>query len=370
MLMLARKSLRAGICLVALTSVAWAAPDPIVLPPNDASGLFTAPKTPLPRSIWDVSPDGTATHLQSGMTCPRLSGDFVKIGEQIYDRAGFDISCGYSNPRTGVITLYLTRHDPAQLETDFEDAKKAIVSHTPSARPRDGIMALPAGLEWKSAGYDERNGALDSDIALTSLSGWEYEIRATYRPSEQAAIEAAIASLTGIIVESAGKHLAACAASPPPSRSGTAITDPKRLMTYSLIAAAGLSTSSPESAAPVWCAETAFGVRERPYVFWRNIAKAETGSVDRITPIGDGPPITIRFDALATAVANKDDPGARHAIYETVLEDSSRIVLAGIFDGRPSSELVAASILTRPSIQALAQINKQDHKISIFTQKP
>jgi hypothetical protein len=109
---------------------------------------------------------------------------------------------------------------------------------------------------------------------------------------------------------------------------------------------------------------------ERPYVFWRNIGQADAGPVDRITPIGDGAPVIIRFDALATAAANKDDPGAHHAIYETVLEDSGKIELVGISDGRPSSEQVAASTLSRPSIPVLARINKQDHKISIFTQKP
>ena len=368
--MLAGKTLRAGICLFALTSVAWAAPDPAGLPPNGASDIFAAPKTPLPHSIWDVAPDGTATHLQSGMVCPPMSGDFIKISEQIYDRAGFDISCGYNSPRAGVLTLYLTRHDPARLQADFEDAKKAIVSHTPSARPRDGVMALPAGLEWRSAGYDERDGALDSDIALASLSGWEYEIRATYRPSEQAAIEAAVANLTGTIVESAGKHLAACAASPPPQRSGAAITDQKQLMTYSVLAAMELSTPPSDGVALVWCAETAFAMGERPFVFWRNIGKEDAGPVDRITPIGDGSPVTIRFDALASAAANKDDPGAHHAIYEMVLEDSSKIELVGISDGRPSTEQVATSTLARPSIPVLARINKLDHKISIFTQKP
>jgi hypothetical protein len=369
MRMLAGRSFRVGVCLLAMMSAARAAPDPVAPRPNELSDS-SAPKVSVPSSIWDISPDGTATHLQSGMSCPHSSGDFINVGERVYDRAGFDISCGYTSPRSGVITLYLTLHDPARFQTDFEDAKKAIVSHTPSARPRDGVIKLPARLDWKSAGYEERDGALNSDVAMTLLSGWEYEIRATYRPMEQPAIETAIENLTATILDSAGKHLAACAASPPPQRSGARITDQKQLMTYSVMASVELSISPRENIAPVWCAESAFGVGDRPFVFWRNIAQSDAGPADRISPVAEGRSITILFDALATAAADKENPDTHHAIYEIVLENDKEIVVVGISDGRLSSQQVAAFTLTQPSIPVLVRIDKHDRKITVFAPKP
>ena len=352
-------------------SMAQAAPGAAKAPPSDPSSFTPTLNPQPPKSIWDLSPEGSATHLQSGMICPRVSGDFTILGQQVYDRAGFDVSCGYSNKTMGVITIYLARRDPARLEEDFESAKKAVISRTPSAVLQDRTLPLPAGLAWKSAGYSQNGGAMDSDLALASLSGWEFEIRATYIPARQSDVAQTLADLTATVAKSAGQHLAACAAAPMLSRSSVPVSDQKQLLVFTLSASVTGSVAIPGENEPVWCAENAFLAGDHPYVFWRNItAVPKGGPADRITPIGDGRTVTILFDAAATELAGKETPESPHTIYDVEIDEGASVALVAVLDGRPSGEDVAKLVLLRASVPVLARFSKTDHHITIYQPKP
>jgi hypothetical protein len=354
-----------------LTSVPFAGADPEGPPPAASPSSSPPPSlnTSPPKSVWDIDMDGSATHLQSGLVCPHASGDFIRVDVIMYDRLGFDVSCGY-NGRAAAITLYLTRRDPSRLDADFQDEKQQVVSKTPSAAPNDGALLFSSNLDWKSAGFSERNGALRSDLWLASLSGWEFQIRATYAANDTARVAAALVDLSADVEKSAGAHLAACAASPQAQRGGAQkVVDDAALLKLSLSGAMGAVAAGNNPAN--WCADGAFQVGPTPFILWRNIgAPGKVNFADRITPVLGGTTIFVMADEAGNEMLAKSAPGSTSDIYDVVVDRGDVFALAGIFNGHPAPRDFASLMVVGGAYGIFSTAGKTDKKISIFKAPP
>jgi hypothetical protein len=322
-----------------------------------------------PKSIWDTDLDGTMLHRQSGFQCDTAHGDFRRNPHPFaYDKIGLDVSCGYADPRTGdTITVYLTRRDPSLQQKVFDGAKAAVVQLNPTAKPRDGALPAPASaLTWLRAGFTEKNGAMASDLFLTSLSGWDYEIRATYRPDDSQAVSAEIANIDAMLMKSAGTHLAACAAVPAPVRDG-ALMQTKEMMlvlTLSGIAEASVNISK-DAPSAVWCAETGFSVGEAHFLDWRNAA-SNALVTERMTGPDGTPTLYVLKDLAAAEIARKKDPAsvlAGKGGYDVVADTPDSIRLLDIYAGYPPLTLAAGPLAGKHGV--LATAGKTDKKITI-----
>jgi len=235
------------------------APQPASAPPS--SGINTAP----PKTVWDSDVNGSAIHQLTGMVCPGASGAFKRTELAMYDRTGFDVSCNYRVAGGPDITIYLTFRSPALLQGTFEAAKQALVQNVPSATPRAGMLTAPPGLSWLQAAYDEQGGTVRSDIFYLQLFGWQYEIRATFRPEAEAAVTAAIADLTATVRRTAEPRLTACSGTQP--RDGTGPRNQNLEVLQALSAAAAtvakqtVTTPQPGTA---WCPDIGFGIAPAP----------------------------------------------------------------------------------------------------------
>jgi len=329
-----------------------------------------------PKTVFNIDVDGSATHLQSDLVCSATSLGWRRVSTIAYDATGFDVSCGYRNPAGSTITIYINRHPPSQLNAIFQGSKDAIPKSRPDAISRTQTAVAPPGFQWLSAGFSQRDGAEDSDLFLTQLpDNWQFEIRATYKPDDMPAVNAAMADLSDKLTRTAGTHLAACAASLPPTRSGVRNSDVDILMAYSsaTAATAKLTVVSPRNDA-VWCAETSFRVGDFSYVFWRNIGPANEGPVDRITNISNGlsdPVIVLRNAAqlVDAMVAHPQLGGGKHpadsaAVYGVVIDSAQATLVVGLFDGRPSlKDIATLALADRHGVYA--QVKKPEGSITI-----
>jgi len=319
-----------------------------------------APGAP-PKSVFEIADDGTATHLQSQLQCPASLDGYTRDELRVYDGIGFDVSCNYRGPQSDV-TIYLARHPVAQLAPAFENAKQAIVKRFPDAVPRDTGMALPPGLDWKAASYASRGGAQLDDVLMADVSGWEYEVRATYLGPSVAQAAKVTADLTEQMRQMAGAHLAACAAAPAPARSGQPVNGVPYLGAMALSGIAMAHLGPPPAATPVWCAEGNFTLGQDHPILWRNIAfDGKSGFSERITA-SDPRVIEVRLDPASGEVAAKQ--GATMTVYDVLLEDADRIDLVGIFNGRPGPGDVARLIFSGP-VHFLIRFDKTANRIEI-----
>jgi hypothetical protein len=329
-------------------------------PPQAASpapALDTAP----PRTVWDTDLDGSAIHKLTDMVCPSASGALKRNQLVMYDKVGFDVSCNYRTAGAD-ITIFLTMRDPSLLQRAFDSAKQAVTTHTPGAVPRSGTLAAPAGLAWLQAAYDEQGGAVRTDVLFAQLSGWEYEIRATFRPENEAMVTAAIADLTDAVRRSAGTHLAACAAAGRAvDGTGSRNRNLDTLQTLSMAAAAitKLTVTTPTPGA-VWCADTGFGIGPGDYVWWRNITPANDGPVDRITSIKGDVGRTI-FVVRVGAAGSVDG----NTTYAVVVDDAQSTKIAGIFNGQPSFKDITGLVL-QGAFGVYAEIKKPNGSITVY----
>jgi hypothetical protein len=331
-----------------------------------AQTLNTAP----PKTIWDSDLDGTAIHLQSGLQCPNATGDFRRTQLVAYDKVGLDVSCNYRNVRTGDdITIYLTRRDPTHLQQDFDSARQAVITHTPTARARDTVLAAPkTDLKWLQAGFTEHDEHVASDLFLTALAGWEYEIRATYRPDNAPAVSAAIVDLDATLMKTAGAHLAACAAVAAPARAGQQMRSPKILGALVISGATRAMLDLPKvDGSAQWCAENGISLGGQPFLDWRNVAPGAV-AVERITGLaGPGPRVYLLHDPAALEVAAKSDPGTIPADggYVVVVDGDESISVMDIYAGYPPlADVVRLLVGSHP---LFAAVSKTDKKITLFT---
>ena len=329
------------------------------------------------KAVFDIDVDGSATHVLTGLVCPTQSAGWRRTSTIQYDQGGFDVSCGYHDPAGSTITIYINRHPASALNAIFESARKSIPVVVPGAVPRDGTATAPPGFQWLSAGFSQRDGSEDSDLFLTQLpDSWQFEIRATYKPADMAAVNAATASLTDTLGKTAAPRLAACAAAPPPTRAGQRNRDMDILPAFSAATAATAKVTlvTPRAGA-VWCAELGFSTAKASYIFWRNIAQADDGPVDRVTLVTDlkSEPILILRNAAAVIDAMVSQPklgGGKHpadsaAVYGVVVDGAASILLVGLFDGRPTLQEIA-DVALPDKFAVYAEVKKPDGNILLY----
>ena len=375
--------LQSGATPISLASAP--APQPVTAPQTQDPPTQQAPARTAqpainsnpPKSVFDVDVDGSATHLLTGLVCPIMSAGWRRTSTIQYDQGGFDVSCGYRDTAGSTITIYINRHPASALNAIFDGAKKGIPVVMPGAVLRDGTAAAPPGFQWLSAGFLQRYGTEDSDLFLTQLpDSWQFEIRATYKPADLAAVNAATADLSANLTKTAAPHLAACAAAPPPPRAGQRNRDVDILPALSA-ATASIAKSTVVTPRPgaVWCAELGFSAGNASYVFWRNITAAEDGPVDRVTNVsggGSNPVLIVRNPAalVNALVAQPKLGGGKHpadsaAIYGVVVDGSASALVVGLFDGRPSVQEIA-DVTLRDKLGVYAEIKKPDGNIVLY----
>lgn len=301
----------------------------------------------VPQSIWQVAPDGTATHLQSTLVCPPELGDFHQGKLITYDNAGFDVSCGFV-ARDGWITVYLTRLGPNRLDDVFADGKRQIVEHTPDATalPDAEQKIFDSNFNFLHLTYTQQNGAMWSGIWMTEISGWMFEFRATYRPEAQQKMFDAMAELTRRVAETAAKHLAICAKAAPVVRDGVAVTDKdvlqKAMMMATLFGAVRSEADKKEIQKPVhWCAERNIG--PAPGVFWHAVYDDGSDALaDRITPESVDDPVALMSAPNLMAALLSDGKEANNGPQWFVsLKVGNKTWFFAIYQSRPSVEALA-----------------------------
>jgi hypothetical protein len=322
-------------------SAPGAKPPPTISPINPA--LNSIP----PRSVFDVDVDRGATHQQSHLVCPAAVAGFPRIGTTLFDRWGFDVGCTYRNAAGSTITLYVYRAlGRGSMDEDFNGAQGSVPQVTPGAQPRGQTGIHPPGPDWRGAGFTLPNGAL-TEIHIAPLSDWRLKYRVTYMPAEAGAAGAAITELSGIVARTAGPHLARCAASPPPPRTGQRNRDTDVLQALAAATAFEAANSVVASKPDMnWCAEAGFNAGSRDFLYWRNADAGTAGAVDRITPINEGPrAFVVRAPAKVVAEVMKE-MGVRSAadpetVYGLVLDGADQMSIVAIFSGRPSPQEIA-----------------------------
>lgn len=318
-----------------------------------------------PKTVWDADLDGTAIHRMSELQCPNASAQFRRTTLTMYNPAGLDVSCNYRAPGGDDITIYLTLNDGMTLAKALGGAKQALVDREPTAKLRDGTMPRPGGLDWASAGYQEKDGAVYSDIYYALLPGWLYEIRVSYAPADAAMVEAALDDLSATVSRTAGRHLAACAAAAAPFPGQALSLDSTTQMALTLTALAEpLDGTELSGEGALWCAQHALGFGGRPFVYWRNLAPEAKGVVDRITPISGEDRIVVLADPAGTAVA-RDKAGSKPgAVFDLLIDNKDTATLIGLYDGRPPLDQIVKQLQAGAP---LAQMHKADKKMTIFT---
>jgi hypothetical protein len=310
------------------------------------AGPYALTTTP-PRSVFDMDADRSAVHQQSRLVCPASVTGFPRISVMLVDRWGFDVACSYRNAGGSVITLYVYRAlGRASFDEDYEGARISLSQVMAGAQPRKETGITPPGAGWRSSGYVLPNGIF-TELFLSPLADWRFKYRLTYAPQDAGAVSAAVAELSGIVTKTAGAHLEACAASPPPQRTGQRNRDQDALQALAVATAFEVSSSvvTPK-AGTRWCAEVGFGVGDRFFVYWRNADSAATGPVDRISAINTGlqafvvkvPAGIISETLQKLSVKSPGDAGSVHAL---VVDGAETLSVAAIFAGRPSPQEVA-----------------------------
>ena len=333
--------------------------------PQSAQTLNARPAAP-PQSIFALAADGGALHQQSQLQCPATLDGYSRHDLRVYDKAGFDVSCDYGGPQSDV-TIYLTRRDPAQLPAVFEGARQAILKRFADATARDAAIPLPPGLAWKSAGFVSSKGTQFDDLLLADVSGWEFQVRATYLESSAEATHKLVSDLSALTLRTAGTHLAACAAAPAPARAGQPVGNVDYFMTLVVSGIAMARLAKPPAAEPVWCAEGAFPLGQVNPVFWRNITfDGKSGDADRISS-ADPRIIEVRLDPASGEVAAKQ--GTPMDVYDVIVGDADNADLIGIFNGRPSPSDVGKLVFSGQT-HVYARFNLATKNIQVFTGKP
>ncbi len=358
-----RRGIFVAALLAGLSSAGWADTPPA---PQNSSTPPAGPAIP-PRAIFEIADDGGALHQQSLMQCPANIDGYTRDQLHVYDKAGFDVSCNYRGPQSD-ITIYLTRRAPALWAQDFEGERQAILKRFADAAPRDGNLPLPPGADWKSAGIVSNKGVQLDDLLLAQLSGWEFQIRATYLAASADAAHKFVGDISALALKTAGAHLAACAAAPPPERAGQPVGDVEYVGTLALSGITMARLNPQPDPTPVWCAEGAFPVGQVNPVYWRNIGfDGKAGDADRIVG-SDTRIVEVRLDPASGEVAAKQ--GATMTIYDVIIGNADSADLVGIFNGRPSPADLAKLVYSGGPIHVFAHYDRATKKIQIFTAKP
>lgn len=289
-----------------------------------------------PKSIWRQESSGDGVHAQSTLVCPAKVAGFDRSLLAPFDNFGFDVGCNFD--RAGArVTLYLTRRTNRTLQDDLTAAQSAMKQNMTDVQPITGATAMPGTL---GALYARTDGTR-TGVWVADVFGWTLKFRATFAVDRESDVLSAMSGLTARANDTAGKHLGACAAAPPVTRSGATITDKEQndslaMMAGILSATADAGEKSAGAATQQWCAEEAAGDQEIPLLFWRNIkAAADGGPADRISLMTVGePPMLISSGNPLLSEIEKDSGGP---IYELDAYQGTTAFVFAFFKGRPAA---------------------------------
>jgi len=307
----------------------------------------------IPHSIWRLDDKNDATHLQTGLVCPAISGNFKRTAMRFYKASGLDVSCNYLDSEKTLVTIYLTRRGTQSVADDFENAKRELTQVTPTAQPLPDTdqKAFVSDMKWSTLLYSEQDGRIHSGIWITDLHGWTFEYRATYAVANEATALSEMAALTDSAEKTAGTVLATCEKSSVPERSGVLVAD-KDAMQQALVLASVLGAVTPDKdghaqPAPrvvIWCPETEITSSGDRMLLWH--AAFEDGSdaaADRITPeiLEDPPTLEAAPDPFGSIVQN-EIKGGKANNWTAKIYNGNKTWLFGLFSGRPTGEALGA----------------------------
>ena len=135
--------------------------------------------------IWKLDADGNATHLQSGMICPKVWSGYQRGEPIIFKQNGQDVGCNYSNAERAIVTFY-TYRTPHSMEEELEAIMETVVkARNPVHKESDVFIATSAGAPMQSVGDAITFAAEDGEIIQTGLylanaAGWRLKVRVTY----------------------------------------------------------------------------------------------------------------------------------------------------------------------------------------------
>jgi len=323
-----------------------------------SAAALAQPNLNPPNSVFELDQNRDAIHRQTGLVCPVSFAGWPRVGMVMFDKVGLDVSCSYRGS-AGLISIYLTRVDPAGLNSDFESSKQSLLQVMRDAVPDDKSADGPSGFTWLKAGYSTQNGAVHSDVLLAQVSGWELKFRATYNTAAMAEVNTALAALGAGVARTAAPNLAACAAAPLPARNGKLLQSPPSETIMAAALGTPVMTALPAITGndPIWCVEQGLNIGGAFYLYWRNIAAAAL-VMERITPVLDGPVVYISKLGLKDTAQT----------YYAWIDGPEEVGILEFFEGRPAlNQLPARMLGNKPP--AYAQIGKNDRKVTIIRPK-
>ncbi|HEY1632407.1 MAG TPA: hypothetical protein VGF56_13905 [Rhizomicrobium sp.] len=363
-------------CLCALALPALAA--------TQAPGSAMAdPGKLLPRGVFVLGDSGNATHLQTGWQCPARFGDYRRDDLRVYDAYGLDVSCDYALPGEGSITLYLTKRTGGDLKADFEGGKSVLAGRIAGATLLADAeqKTFPSDREWLHALYSSNTQGQIDGVWYAWYGDWTFEVRATWRANHSDAAFAMMTQMTDA-ARATGAHLARCAASKPPVRTGKPITDKDQLQQLSMMA--GITTGAaslpdPKTGKPAaepaprpseWCAEEGIDVLKTPVVMWRGLnADGTVSPFDRAWLIGDGDPVVLDAspDPDLNTILSELNKAGPAPLYTATLKKGDDTLVLGFFRGRPDGGTLAVILFEYHAGYAsvLASFNGKTNTITI-----
>jgi hypothetical protein len=346
-----------GVLLAAALAVAVPAlaDTPGIDKPGAAPPAPPPPKVPL--SVWRLgAAREPVEHLQTGMLCDRQVYAYRLSDTHVYDGFGLDVSCSYRDGDK-LLTVYLTRA-PARFvfAEQYASAKEALLKGSPQRHPTllTEDKVVHGALNWSRATYAEDEG-LHTALWLSMIApGWILEYRATYPAAAEPTVVAALARISQMLGESAGRRLKLCAASPSPARTGALLADAKKQQELAMMASllGGAAEANPKAKDPfaadpvAWRPESPVAQGNISMLFWRGVAKdGSDAMIDRVTAMTMGPPpvLEIVLDREANLIesqASKSDKPADR--WTARSHEGGQTWIWGYFDGRPSPETSAA----------------------------
>lgn len=165
---------------------------------------------PPPRAPVEGPADTAADfrHPFTGIVFPAVIGEMKRREVKTFDQRGEDVSASYHGYRNGrgilIASAYSYPRPPQLADTRavFEDAQKAILNNTPSAR-RLSSGAYPGGgfaaeYEFRATNFGPET-LVRSKLILFGRGNWQLKYRFTYPAADAAAAEALIRQIMDAI---------------------------------------------------------------------------------------------------------------------------------------------------------------------------
>jgi hypothetical protein len=157
-----------------------------------AAGLAKEPKTfTQPDGEFFVAQaDGGALHARSGLNCPARVGPYERNDMAVLNPAdgGVDLMCRYFSPGSW-FSVFDTLYHNASLDSVLAGYVKEAQGVTPPQRVLSPPGPLKTALAYKATFWVGKEGGYQG-LWVVKRGEWYIELRATYKPGEEAAVAA------------------------------------------------------------------------------------------------------------------------------------------------------------------------------------